>query len=412
MKVMRRQREVVRCAVVVGVVVCSVMFAGAARAGVTSRATPHAHVIGARSTSSATWRVLETPPPPVGANISLSSVSCSKKTCMVVGMDNQGFGHIRPFSELWNGVNWTVLGDAPTPVATWSANLLSVSCASPVSCVAVGVLSLGENSIAGPNQALVEVYDGHGWTYESTAISRNTESYYGYVLDGVSCTSVNSCVVVGTESDIHDTPQPVAGQWDGAALSLRATGGNSLGQIFSTVSCSSPVFCAAGGSAVGSSGVRTPLLATWNGTTWAVDSSPRGTRGSGYINGVSCSSSRSCMGVGSFGSASLVEHWNGSVWTPQRAPKPTSATKAALTGVSCSTARTCRAVGFRSVGHSSETLAMSWNGVRWSISPTPLSSITTPSALEEVSCSSAFACVSVGFQTVSGTPQPLAERFG
>ncbi len=61
-------------------------------------------------------------------------------------------------AEQWNGTAWTVL-TTPSP-ATFSA-LGSVSCTSPVHCVAVGGSSATATGTVSP---LTEVWNGSAWT--------------------------------------------------------------------------------------------------------------------------------------------------------------------------------------------------------------------------------------------------------
>ncbi len=62
------------------------------------------------------------------------------------------------------------------------------------------------------------------------------------------------------------------------------------------------------------------LIETWDGTAWLIAATPNFAFGSApVLNGVSCSSSTSCVAVGSESSSeqsvTLVETWNGTDWS-------------------------------------------------------------------------------------------------
>jgi hypothetical protein len=86
---------------------------------------------------------------------------------------------------------------------------------------------------------------------------------------------------------------------------------------------------------------------------WSVVPSPnpRGST-SPELVGVSCPSSTSCFAVGDYDTAffeaspTLVEHWNGSSWSPMASPNPTGSPLTVLEGVSCPSTTSCFAVGF------------------------------------------------------------------
>lgn len=95
----------------------------------------------------------------------------------------------------------------------------------------------------------------------------------------------------------------------------------------------------------------------------------------------------------------LAERWNGSAWAIQSTPGLTGGQSYAnlLEGVSCTSATACTAVGY-SAGPVPVTLAMRWNGTSWTLQPTadPTDAQSSDRQLEGVSCLSATACRAVG----------------
>jgi hypothetical protein len=168
---------------------------------------------------------------------------------------------------------------------------------------------------------------------------------------------------------------------------------------------------------VGSSNGAT-LAERWNGTTWTIQPTPD-TSGSS-LNGVACTSANACTAVGSSNGATLAERWNGTIWTVQTTPIPDTGPAlgggGSLTGVSCTSATACIAVGWEDIcdftcGCCGLALAERWDGTTWTIQDTIDS---TPaiiySTFSAVSCSAATACTAVGSApaNVGGT---LAERW-
>jgi hypothetical protein len=86
-------------------------------------------------------------------------------------------------------------------------------------------------------------------------------------------------------------------------------------------------------------------------------------------------------------------------WSIQRARNPAGTTDSDLFGVSCASRTSCMAVG-DVVNHAGTglTLAERWNGVTWSIRPTPDRAIRSGllGGLEDVSCISAMLCTATG----------------
>jgi len=108
-----------------------------------------------------------------------------------------------------------------------------------------------------------------------------------------------------------------------------------------------------------------------------------------------------------------AEAWNGTSWSTQATPDPSGATSSDLLGVACTSASACVAVGwYRSSAGLPSTLAEVWNGTSWSIQTTPNPAGATGSGLFAVSCTSTSGCAAVGSYTNSaGVELSLAEAW-
>ena len=151
-------------------------------------------------------------------------------------------------------------------------------------------------------------------------------------------------------------------------------------------------------------------------TTWQPATTHDSTSSDNYYNeGVSCATSTFCMSVGYDIENALAfgEEWNGSLWSEVPMATPASASDTYLDGVSCVTSTFCEAVGDFAVG-SADTgtnFAEMWNGSSWTVQEIPAPSTTTSSVLEAVSCTSLTFCLATGWQAVGDAYTPLAQEW-
>jgi hypothetical protein len=157
-------------------------------------------------------------------------------------------------------------------------------------------------------------------------------------------------------------------------------------------------------------------------TSWAIQTVPLSVEESATINGVSCTSSASCLSVGSYTNpAGLVMdvygsftggHWSYDQETTPQASIENVPDGSGLNAISCAT-KDCLAVGW--LGYASNTPtwanAFKWNGSTWvAESGAQQGGATTPSDLLAASCVTNSYCVSVGSTVPADKPlQPLVE---
>jgi hypothetical protein len=134
------------------------------------------------------WTIQRTPHPADATASFLSAVSCvSPSSCTAVGFTNRPSGVT--LAERWNGVDWAIQR-TPTPAAAAAVQLVGVSCASAMTCTAVGYFTI----ITGIDVMLAERWNGTGWTIQRTLYPPGAR----YVqLAGVSCATPMSCTAVG-----------------------------------------------------------------------------------------------------------------------------------------------------------------------------------------------------------------------
>jgi hypothetical protein len=335
----------------------------------------------------------------------LISVSCtSAHSCMAVGSYDttgpaeQGY----TLADAWNGKAWRVIPTA-NPRGSLGNNFYGVSCSSANACMAVGAHNIPHGSVP-----LAEAWNGKTWTVKATPKPDNDSA-----LGGISCRSAHACIATGFAIQ-NNGNNWFSEAWNGRIWTLK-TAPLPNGTTYSSipgVSCASASVCiAAGDYQVDNSSKSRTLAETWDGATWTIIATPNprdGANGSD-LNGVSCSATNACVAVGGYGrppnggDLTLAEVWNGKTWAIKASRNNPTSTGGSLEGVSCRSAQACMAVG--------GGLAEAWNGGIWTIKHVPNPGGATDVFLDSVSCGSARACVAVGsYFTGQFAPEmPLAE---
>jgi hypothetical protein len=360
--------------------------------------------------SGTAWALL--PTPRTREDSFLTAVSCgSASACMAIG---SSFGE--PLAERWDGARWvTVPVPAPRPVPLpGSAALTGVSCLSAANCTAVG----SQLTTAATSQApLAAHWNGHGWTAEH--VPNPVFQTDGSELSAVWCTSGRACTAVGERGS--GVTATLAERWNGRRWAVQPTVNTRGNDTFlEGVACTSVRSCIAAGLHITPPGLLLTLAERWNGARWArqhTPSPPAGPGvGGGTLDAIACSAAAACTAVGA---AELVppviERWNGTRWVMQHSPRVRHPGPGELMSVSCPAATVCLAAGDTggsSTNFSAHALAERWTGKAWAIGRVPEPPGTADSYLNGISCSSPVACTAVGtWFSRSGRSKTLAERW-
>ncbi|MGO9876617.1 MAG: hypothetical protein ACLPVY_22820 [Acidimicrobiia bacterium] len=272
--------------------------------------------------------------------------------------------------------SWSIVPSASPGTGPPNGKFISVACASPSSCFAVG------NSASG---LLMEQWDGAHWSIVATP---------GGALSDIACPSATSCVAVGGSGS------PLIESWDGSSWAIAASPAVAGYSVLSSVACTSAASCVAVGVVAGQT-----LVERWNGTAWSLVPSPHPSKAaSSEFVGVACATATNCFAVGSSNngttSGPLIEHWNGAAWSIVPGPVPTSTTRPNLVSVACPSTTSCFAVGsvqiFSDRSSMTTTLVDRWDGTKWSIVASPTVSDAIGDSLSDVSCSTTTDCFAVG----------------
>ncbi|HEX2071712.1 MAG TPA: hypothetical protein VHF90_08725 [Thermoleophilaceae bacterium] len=341
--------------------------------------------------SGGAWSVDAVTVPSGATRSGLSGVSCPSTSCVAVGSYVNPAGVEVPFAQTWNGSSWSS-SSVGTAAATTASDLDDVSCTSASACLAVGTgaFSSGDFFVASE-------LDGGSWSAAGNGLFETEAT-------GVSCTGPTACVSLRS-SDAGPTARTWNGDRWAPMPALPAVAGSSL----EALSCSASDACTAVGSKNSEDDV---LVERWNGSQWAVQSAPTPSGSTeAVLQDVSCASSTACVAVGRHRDGSgtqlpLIESWNGSGWTIESVPAPSGATSSRLSGVDCFSASACVAVGSYESASGERYYAVKWDGTTWTLVALPSSA--APTRLTDVFCDGATQCIMVGSKVESGARKPLA----
>src|SRR6476620_862344 len=210
----------------------------------------------------------------------------------------------------------------------------------------------------------------------------NTTQYND--LYGVTCVSASECWAVGNYTNESSIPRTLIERWDGTSWAIVSSPNtNTTDRNFLTgVTCASPSDCWAVGYYYNGSVIQT-LIERWDGTSWAIVSSPNtSTTQPNYLYGVTCVSASDCWAVGTYYNGilpvqTLIERWEGTSWAIVSSPNTSAAEDNNLYGVTCVSASECWAVGnYYNESSIAQTLIERWEGTSWAIVSSPNTSTT------------------------------------
>jgi len=341
------------------------------------------------------------PTPPLGSeaiNI-LGTVSCtSASSCIALGsQDPTPSGPRVTLAEQYSGGRWRKV-PSQDPKGGFYDSLEHSTCLSQAFCIAGGFQTTAKTV---DTQALVEGLGSRGWTIQPLPHPvGETQSE----IRGVGCRSTSSCLAVGRYNGNRlQNEFPLAYNWDGSSWRIvpaRRPPSSARNFGFNGDSCLPSGPCIAVGWQNDLKGNSTPLVESWDGSSWKLQTTPTAGTTDATLTSVSCMSQTFCMAIGGDANNVFAERYDGQSW--KITPMP--AISAGLDNVSCASAEACMAIGLTLVNPSTfATVALHWNGATW----TRLRPLRPERyLLNAPSCVTARRCVAVGSV---GLDQPIAS---
>lgn len=144
---------------------------------------------------------------PAYSSVLRGGVSCtSRGACMAAGFSLRRGSIGSPLGERWNASKWT-LARPPKPPGAGDARLAAISCSKANACFSVGTYTHGLSS-----DPLAELFNGQRWSLLRPPVPRHN---LGGDLNGVSCPSSRTCVLVGDRVDYAGDAFTLAERWGG-----------------------------------------------------------------------------------------------------------------------------------------------------------------------------------------------------
>ncbi len=298
----------------------------------------------ATALSCGNWQVIASPNPGSEGDRLFGVTAINADNVWAVGYDYTPLESTGPSAliEHWNGTVWTVVPNPSSPLYYY--NLFDASAVSASDIWAVG----SSLDMHGKLQSLTEHWDGTGWSVVPNP---------GLVeLDAVEAVSTDDVWVSGNYLIEHwdSTQWSIAHISDGNMLGLAAVSANDIWGV--------------GGSYRGGNQSAT-LIEHWNGKRWVQVQSPTPVGAYQGLWGVTAISANNVWAVGSYDkvdlkgdlkSQTLIEHWDGKVWSIVPSPSSKSDLNA-LYAVTATSANDVWATGDHLIEH--------WDGTTWSIVP-------------------------------------------
>jgi hypothetical protein len=322
------------------------------------------------------WTVVPTVDPSAGTNVLNAVAVRGPADAWSVGnftAPDQDADGLNMLTERWNGTTWTQVGSPA--VRHQDESLLAVSASSVNDAWAVGFTkAVG----AAGRFPLAAHWNGSSWTIVPTPTQTGGSKS---TLNGVVDLSPTNAWAVGRSR----SATALVEHWNGTAWSIvpvPTPAGAATSQL-AAISALSPTNIWAVGSVVNivNTAVQNrTLVEHWNGTAWSIVTSRNATN-SNLLTGVAAVAANDVWAVGytiaTDGSnqpdKTLIEHWNGSVWSVVASPSPAS--NDTLSGVAARSATDVWAVGFRQDRSGpipiDRTLTEHWNGATWSVVASP-----------------------------------------
>lgn len=302
------------------------------------------------------------------------------------------------------GASFAVVPSPNAPVG--ESVLTGVRASSATDAWAVGSSCCPGNNFG--RGALTLHWNGSAWSVVPSLDTRFRDE----LLNGVIALSPSNAWAVGeTKQSSFRTGAPLILHWNGASWQSVAPPSGTTGKLLAAARSSATDLWAVGDDGHGKALVLHSAGAAWSRVPVPEFASPV------HLNGVRAISPTNVWVVGSEGSArTLILHWNGAGWNRIESPNPDQFSNV-LHAVDLAP-NSLIAVGHQARSKTStgvppgtRTLAMRWDGGRWSAAATP--NVGDEDTLRGVAPAADGAVTAVGYfqSTTTGTLRTLAERW-
>ena len=299
-------------------------------------------------------------PLPSGANsvpdASLTAVSCASTTvCAAAGTYADSSSDTQGVLEMLSSGTWTAT-QAPLPgdaATNPGVTLSGLTCPSTTVCEAVGAYT-NTSSYSSPSSGLVDNLSSGTWAATEAPAPSGSSAEDGVDLSGISCPSTSSCVAVGYYVQSGNTYNSAlaevlsSGSWTGANLPLPSNA-EALFSMSKAVTCTGVGACVAIGMYHDTTGYQYAMSDTLASGSWStVEAAVPSGAFTTSLDAATCTSSTSCVAVGSWDSGGvLLEVYGSGVWSVSSGI-PSIAVANTPLSIACASAGNCVVGGLTS----------------------------------------------------------------
>jgi hypothetical protein len=343
-----------------------------------------ARMANAQSTS---FNIVTSPNPNPRGNTLNAVAALNTKEAWAAGFqnDNQLNGS-RTLIERWNGIQWKVVpspnpGSPPSCNGQNSGNMLNaIAEVSPSNAWAAGFKFDCRSLLS----TMMLRWNGSTWNAAPLpALHMNDNS----ALNGLAALAANNIYAVGYQPAANGAVLTLIEHFNGVAWSLvQSPNANNTGNVLQAISADSPNDVWAVGDQVAPNIEVRTLIEHFDGKAWSVIPSPNVVGGSdldqNVLTGVRATSPTDVTAIGFiFDAASqreltLIEHWDGISWSVVPSPNQSTAfgafnTLTSVTGLSSSDLYATGYFADSATGGQHTALIEHFDGTSWSIIPLP-----------------------------------------
>ena len=274
------------------------------------------------------WNIVTTPNVGSSFNQLYSVAAVSSNNVWAVGASSDNNVLFQPLIEHWDGTQWSTIGNPLAPGT--SAFIYGIFSVAANDIWAVGYIQIGFSA----QQPLAVHWDGNSWSLVQTP---STSPANNDILWSVTALSPGNVWAAGYSVDrVSGNYNTLIEHWDGSAWSI-VPSPNPSGSIYNFlwgIEAVSPNDIWVMGRAY-TGAIYPGLFEHWNGSAWSIISSGPSEKSYTELYGAVALSSTDVWAVGRDGDGfttnlTLIEHWDGSAWSPVPHPEPAGSTESYL----------------------------------------------------------------------------------
>ena len=266
------------------------------------------------------WQIVSSPDGQKISNQLYGVAAVSAKDVWAVGFYHKDLSSTSTLIEHWDGIRWSIIASPNTSSPINFLNAVTV-----VSTSDVWAVGTHEDSINGGGavfHSLIEHWDGTQWSIVASPDPGNG----GNTLASVAATASNNVWAVGSHTSNSGPQQSLIERWNGSTWTVVSSpNAGAFSSLESVNALSAKDIWAVGSQSTGNN--NNTLIEHWNGSQWIIVASPNKQLPYNVLYGVTAIATNNVWVAGLAGTnigdyKALLAHWNGSKWSIVASPNP------------------------------------------------------------------------------------------